>query len=131
VAELETQLRYEWWNNHGCGDYRYGDDGEMQCSGCMADFKRDDFAELAEHVKKTRWDALCRAGKKIEAKQSKLAAAEELARAAEKAVPKMWAGSLGQVCSGCGANSFEFAPHTSECPAERLRAALSTFRETK
>jgi hypothetical protein len=65
LVKLQTRLRREWWNNHGCKDFRYGDDGEMQCSGCGGDFLRQPFDELEAHVKKTRWDALCRAGAKL------------------------------------------------------------------
>lgn len=41
AAEIERLLRKEWWVNHG-HDYGalYGDDGEMQCAYCPADFKR-------------------------------------------------------------------------------------------
>ena len=35
-------LRKLLWLNHGCPIHTlYGDDGEMQCSSCMIDFKRD------------------------------------------------------------------------------------------
>lgn len=38
----ECKLREMLWLSHGCGfAYLYGDDGEMQCSNCMTDFKRD------------------------------------------------------------------------------------------
>jgi hypothetical protein len=39
--EVERLLRKEWWINHG-HDYHalYGDDGEMACNACPADFKR-------------------------------------------------------------------------------------------
>ena len=39
--EIERLLRKEWWVNHG-HDYAtlYGDDGEMACNACPADFKR-------------------------------------------------------------------------------------------
>jgi hypothetical protein len=65
LVKLQARLRHEWWNNHGCKDFRYGDDGEMQCHGCGGDFLRMPFDELEAHVKKTRWDALCRAGAKL------------------------------------------------------------------
>jgi hypothetical protein len=35
-------LRQLLWLNHGChAAALYGDDGEMQCSACLVDFKRD------------------------------------------------------------------------------------------
>jgi hypothetical protein len=48
------ELRKRWWLNHGC-DFAalYGDDGEMQCSSCMIDFKRDTVKSiLAKHEEK-------------------------------------------------------------------------------
>ena len=45
VERLETenrQLRQILWLRHGCEiSALYGDDGEMQCSRCRLDFKRD------------------------------------------------------------------------------------------
>ncbi len=42
ISEDEMMLRRMIWLNHECGiTYLYGDDGEMQCSVCMIDFKRD------------------------------------------------------------------------------------------
>ena len=38
-------LRLEWWLNHGHTGL-YGDDGEMQCPICPADFKRQPLGEL-------------------------------------------------------------------------------------
>lgn len=54
--EVELELRREWWVNHG-HDYfaLYGDDGEMACNACPADFKRMPIAELAVHVRAQRW----------------------------------------------------------------------------
>jgi hypothetical protein len=38
----ETILRELLWLNHGCNsDHRYGVDGEMQCSACGVNFKKD------------------------------------------------------------------------------------------
>lgn len=45
----DHQLRYEWWSNHG-HDGLYGDDGEMQCSVCGADFLRDPLMDLQAKV---------------------------------------------------------------------------------
>ena len=46
-GEIETALRREWWINHGHGYLAlYGDDGEMQCAACLADFKRQPLEEL-------------------------------------------------------------------------------------
>jgi hypothetical protein len=39
---MEMILRKLLWLMHGCSiTALYGDDGEMQCSSCMIDFKRD------------------------------------------------------------------------------------------
>jgi hypothetical protein len=55
VRELQEALRREWWINHG-HDYHalYGDDGEMQCAACPADFKRQPIAELRKIVRDAR-----------------------------------------------------------------------------
>lgn len=45
LAEVDRMLRLEWWLNHGHRGL-YGDDGEMQCSMCPADFKRQPLSEL-------------------------------------------------------------------------------------
>ena len=38
----ELTLREMLWLRHGCEvGTLYGDDGEMQCSHCMIDFRRD------------------------------------------------------------------------------------------
>ena len=37
----DKKLRELLWLYHGCTEL-YGDDGEMQCSRCLIDFKRDD-----------------------------------------------------------------------------------------
>lgn len=49
--EIEAELRHEWWLNHG-HDYHalYGDDGEMACNVCPADFKRDPLDRLRRLV---------------------------------------------------------------------------------
>ena len=49
AVKVEEQLRYLLWANHPCPDgSRYGDDGELQCSYCMLDFKRAPVAKIAE-----------------------------------------------------------------------------------
>lgn len=50
-AELEMDLRREWWLNHG-HDGLYGDDGEMQCSRCgpVWDYKRAPMDEIRAAV---------------------------------------------------------------------------------
>ena len=41
AAEREALWRELLWLRHGCPTHMlYGDDGEMQCNHCMADFKR-------------------------------------------------------------------------------------------
>jgi len=41
-TEANKDIRQLLWLRHGCGITRpYGDDGEMQCSTCLIDFKRD------------------------------------------------------------------------------------------
>jgi len=43
MEENEKLLREMLWIRHGCPiTHLYGDDGEMQCSTCMIDFKRDE-----------------------------------------------------------------------------------------
>lgn len=55
VADVEASLRYEWWLNHGHGlTELYGDDGEMACGACPADFKRQPIEELRVIVRAAR-----------------------------------------------------------------------------
>lgn len=55
AEDIERELRREWWINHG-HDYHalYGDDGEMACNRCPADFKRQPMHELREVVRQAR-----------------------------------------------------------------------------
>lgn len=55
--EVERMLRLEWWLNHGHSGL-YGDDGEMQCSTCPADFKRQPLQELEALVCAARMVAM-------------------------------------------------------------------------
>ena len=58
-ADPEKWLRLEWWANHGCSmAVLYGDDGELQCSRCLVDFKRHPIAELREFVRQRRLQQL-------------------------------------------------------------------------
>lgn len=59
-AEIERLLRYEWWLNHG-HDGLYGDDGEMQCGRCPADFKREPLERLQECVRAGRAERAAKA----------------------------------------------------------------------
>lgn len=53
--EIERELRKEWWLNHGHDFHAlYGDDGEMSCGSCPADFKRDDIDRLQTIVRTGR-----------------------------------------------------------------------------
>jgi hypothetical protein len=54
-VEIEMALRREWWLHHG-HEYSamYGDDGEMQCQACPADFKRQPLDELRDIVFEAR-----------------------------------------------------------------------------
>ena len=45
AIEVENKLRRLLWLRHGC-DGLYGDDGEMQCSRCVIDFKRDNVDDI-------------------------------------------------------------------------------------
>ena len=53
VAWLEVKrLRRIWWRDHKCKNpYLYGDDGEMQCNGCLADFKRHTVDQIEAAIK--------------------------------------------------------------------------------
>lgn len=43
------ELRKIWWMNHGCPiSALYGDDGELQCSFCLVDFKRETVSEIQD-----------------------------------------------------------------------------------
>lgn len=47
-AELE-RLRELLWLRHGCEiTSLYGDDGEMQCSKCLIDFKRNSIEDISK-----------------------------------------------------------------------------------
>lgn len=54
---IEAALRREWWINHG-HDFAalYGDDGEMQCGRCGADYKRDSLDRLRLIVRDARME---------------------------------------------------------------------------
>ncbi len=59
AREAEQDLRREWWSNHGHDFHAlYGDDGELQCAACPADFKRQPITELRLLVLKARSAAL-------------------------------------------------------------------------
>jgi hypothetical protein len=59
ATEAERKLRQLLWLNHGCSiNMLYGDDGEMQCSACMIDFKRDPVEKIEKAIinkSKTKW----------------------------------------------------------------------------
>lgn len=46
-AREELELRKLLWLRHGCSGL-YGDDGEMQCSACLIDFKRMSAREIGD-----------------------------------------------------------------------------------
>ena len=66
LSDIETGLRELLWLRHGCPmPALYGDDGEMQCSSCMVDFKRgtpeeierkNTFFETAQRIEKEKVD---------------------------------------------------------------------------
>lgn len=45
----------------------------------------------------------------------------ELLYMVNKVIPLLWVGNFKQVCAGCGANMFEFAPHSNDCIVVKLR----------
>jgi len=54
-SKTERMVREFIWLNHGHGILPlYGDDGELQCSKCMIDFKRMPLDELLEKVERIR-----------------------------------------------------------------------------
>jgi len=66
AIDIEHELRYEWWLNHG-HDGLYGDDGEMQCGRCPADFKRQPLEELQALVLAGRMERAAKAWQKLQA----------------------------------------------------------------
>lgn len=54
--EENKELRKLLWLRHGCMGL-YGDDGEMQCSKCMIDFKRDSVDKIERHPTPVEADA--------------------------------------------------------------------------
>lgn len=52
LVELESKYRRRLWLNHGHTSL-YGDDGEMQCAKCMADFKRESLEALEAKIAKS------------------------------------------------------------------------------
>jgi len=51
--EEELKLRELLWLRHGCSiSSLYGDDGEMQCSNCLIDFKRDSVERIGSLLTK-------------------------------------------------------------------------------
>lgn len=66
IRETEKDLRYELWLHHGHPfQALYGDDGEMQCGMCPADFKRMPLDELRELVRVRRMEAAAAAGREL------------------------------------------------------------------
>jgi len=53
-------LREYLWLSHGHQGL-YGDDGEMQCGECPADYKRDDLSELILKAKKAKEETAIKA----------------------------------------------------------------------
>ena len=49
IKQENEELRKLLWLNHGCQDL-YGDDGEMQCSKCVIDFKRDSVERINHNL---------------------------------------------------------------------------------
>jgi hypothetical protein len=50
-AEMR-ELRESWWLSHGCSfGALYGDDGEMNCGNCLADFKRLSGRDIAARLR--------------------------------------------------------------------------------
>lgn len=45
------QLRALLWSTHPC-PAKYGDDGELQCSACMIDFRRDSVNSIEERIRR-------------------------------------------------------------------------------
>jgi hypothetical protein len=49
--DADWHLRREWWLNHTHPiSALYGDDGELQCHACPADFKREPLEKLYARV---------------------------------------------------------------------------------
>lgn len=45
------KLRKIWWRDHKCkAPFLYGDDGEMMCNCCFADFKRENVLRIEDHI---------------------------------------------------------------------------------
>lgn len=58
----ETALRRAWWLSHGCGATAlYGDDGEMACNQCGADFLRWAPNDISARIKNERMLGAARA----------------------------------------------------------------------
>ncbi len=52
IERICARLRKLLWLHHGHGVYLYGDDGEMQCSSCMIDFKRDPINKIEQEFER-------------------------------------------------------------------------------
>lgn len=109
LAEIpERLLRVEWWLHHGCPSVAlYGDDGELQCSACMTDFKRTPFAELRQVVSERRLQAAA-AEQDVLAEARRQGAREAAARCVAAALGTLLAPAPGQsVASGSVAAAVE------------------------
>ena len=63
VSDDELKLREMLWLKHGCAvGILYGDDGEMQCSHCMIDFRRDTVQQLQDRFNYLGMEQLIKAG---------------------------------------------------------------------
>ena len=48
MEKENKELRKLLWLRHGCSFFDlYGDDGEIQCTSCMIDFKRDSVENIS------------------------------------------------------------------------------------
>ena len=60
-------LRKLLWLRHGCSmHFLYGDDGEMQCSRCLLDFKRTPVVDIQKRFEKINLQGIVTKEKKDE-----------------------------------------------------------------
>ena len=71
LIKENKELRELLWLRHGCSFFQlYGDDGEMQCTSCMIDFKRDSAEKISRAFTKMGFDILIKHAENLEKRKT-------------------------------------------------------------
>lgn len=71
MEKENKKLRELLWLRHGCSFFQlYGDDGEMQCTNCMIDFKRESVENISSKFAQRGTDILTKHFKSLEKRET-------------------------------------------------------------